>query len=334
MIDPLLEELLQATAPSGNEHPVRDILRREFAPHGELVDTRWTGFYLAHGKNEPGRPAVVVTAHMDAPGFTVRGLNGDGSLDMITIGGIDSRVMDTRLVKLRTHKASYPGVLSIVGEPQGGQTRYSGFFGFKDAEEAAKKGVKKGDPASHHAPVMELENGYIVAPHLDNRVGCFLLVEAARAISKLKKKLPVNVYFVATDCEEIGGRGAKIMGQQIEPELAICLDITYEEEDVVMGSGPVITLSDASVILPMTIRDQLSKIAKKAKLPLQFEVYNYAGTDASGFREVGDGCLTICPLIASRHNHRPHEILQGADLDSTSKFVMALLKSAPSLKVC
>ena len=117
----------------------------------------------------------------------------------------------------------------------------------------------------------------------------------------------------------------------IEPDLALCFDATYELGEVKMGAGPCVTISDASVILPVGVRDRLSKRAKKKKIPLQYEVYNYSGTDASGFREVGSGCLTICPLVPSLNNHTPREIFKLSDLEATAALALEIVADTPAL---
>ena len=100
-----------------------------------------------------------------------------------------------------------------------------------------------------------------------------------------------------------------------------------------MGAGSTLTMSDASVILPMNVRDKIEKIAKKEKIPIQWEVYNYAGTDAEGFRDVGQGCLTICPLVPSLYNHTPHEIVSLDDVEACKRLAIALVNKAKEIKV-
>lgn len=333
MVDALLNELLVACSPPGNEHAVREILVRELKAYGSIHKTRWTGFYMTLEGARPGRLDVVLTAHMDSPGFTVRAIDDDGKLDVIHLGGIDPHRVNPRLVQLRTVQGQYVGVLQLEGEAQGKLSAYKGFFGFKDKADAEAKGVRKGDPLSWQADAHVLANDYIVAPQCDNRVGCYLLCEVAKRLHELRQSLDVNVHFAATGCEEVGGRGARIMGQMIKPSLALCFDTTYEEGDVKMGQGTTVTLSDASVILPTNIRDALMDLAKAEDIPLQFEVYNYAGTDASGFRDVGSGCLTLCPLVPSLHNHSAHEIVSLKDVDATASLAVAVVKKAADFKV-
>lgn len=330
MIDPLFKALLTASSPPGNEHPVRALLTAALEPYGAIHPTRWTGFYLSLKGNEPGRPGLVLTAHMDSPGFIVRDIQEDGRLDVIHLGGIDAGRINPRRVRLRTSLKSFPGVLWSPAEGED-RASYVGAFGFRSEQEAREAGVSKGDALSWDAEPTELENGLLLAPHCDNRVGCYLLTRMAKALQS-SADLSHNIFIAATGCEEVGGRGARIMGQMIEPEIAICFDTTYEEGSVKIGQGPAVTISDASVILPMPVRDRIRAIADDRKIPHQFEVYNYAGTDAAGFRDVGAGCLTIAPLVPSLHNHSADELVSLEDIANTEKLALALVEEAASLK--
>ncbi|RME02325.1 MAG: M28 family peptidase [Planctomycetota bacterium] len=323
-MDPLLQSLVQICSVPGNELELRDLLIQQLKPFGKIHKTNWTDFYCTLGNAPKNTPSVVITAHMDSPGFIVQEINDDGSIQLIALGGLNPTHLHLRPIRLKTEKKSYPGLLLKEGENNGIHTRYKGIFGFQSRQEAAKKGVKKGDSACFDNPYLQLLHHYILSPHLDNRLGCYLLLRLAKQLAN--HSLPFQLHLAATSCEEMGGRGAKIIAQQLQPTVAICLDATYEEGSVKMGNGPVITLSDHSVLLHPKIRSQLEKIAQKKKIPLQFEVYNYAGTDAGAFKDAGNGCITICPLIATRFNHSPYEMMNLKDFDYTEKFVLALLK--------
>lgn len=325
----LLRELVRISSVPGNEGEMRDFLIGEFSPYGEITKTRWTGFYCSLSQ-EASLPDVVVTAHMDSPGFIVKNILETGEILLISLGGLDPKKMDLRQVRIQTSTGkSFIGVLHLSGKPDGPYSEYRAFFGFSSAKEARKKGVEIGDRATFDSPLMELEGDTISSPHLDNRVGCYLMVEIAKKIHR--EKLPYNLHFVATSCEEMGGRGARIMANMIKPSVALCLDVTYDEEPVEMGKGLVLTLSDRSVLLSTDHRDHLLKISQKNKIPLQLEVYNYAGTDAEGFRDVGKGCITLPLLVATRNNHSPFEIMNLKDLDYGVKYCVALLKDLKPL---
>ena len=319
----IFETLVKYCSVPGNETNLRDYLISEFEQYGTIKKTKWTGFYCAHKKNSTKKKTnIIITAHMDSPGFIVRDINEDGTIDIISLGGLHPKQMDVRMVTLQTSKKSFPGIINLVSKEA---TQYKGFFGFSSKKKAEKAGVQKGDSICFDSPLIKLQEGFIAAPHLDNRLGIYIMLNLAKRLQK--KDFDANIYFVATSCEEVGGgRCSKIMSNMIQPDIAICLDATYEEGSVKMGQGPVLTLSDAGVLLPTKIRDALSKLAKKSKQALQFEVYNYASTDAKDFRASNEGCITLSLLVATLNNHTPHEICSTKDIVATEKFIIEILK--------
>ncbi len=331
----LLQDLTNICSTPGNELGMREYLIKALSKEGKIIKTRWTGFYLDYKKNSPKKKTnIVITAHMDSPGFTVRNINEDGTLDIIPLGGINPDISSVRSVNLQTSKKSYNGILTISGEKDENDnkdTNYQGYFGFSSQKDAKTAGVEKGDPVCFTAPIYQLRNNYIAAPYLDNRIGIYILLKTLQTIKNIDLKC--NIYFAFTSCEEIGGRCARIMADMIKPSIAICLDATYEEGSIEMGKGPVITLSDASVILPRVVRDSISKIAQKSKIPLQFEVYNSAGTDAASFKDTDGGCLTIPILVASLNNHSSHEICSMKDVNNSTKLILAFLKNHNLLNI-
>ena len=64
-----------------------------------------------------------------------------------------------------------------------------------------------GDPLVINYGFDDLKNDIVVGRAFDNRSGAFVVLEAARQLSKLKTN--VKVHSVATSQEEIGLRGAQ-----------------------------------------------------------------------------------------------------------------------------
>jgi putative aminopeptidase FrvX len=117
----------------------------------------------------------------------------------------------------------------------------------------------------------------------------------------------------------------------VAPDLVVCLDATYEapEQGVCLGKGPVLTLSDASVLLSVEVRDRVLAWAEANGLPLQTEVYNYSGTDARAFPQQGLPARVLPVLLPTRGNHTPVETASVADLESWFRFVLAFVLSPP-----
>ena len=113
----------------------------------------------------------------------------------------------------------------------------------------------------------------------------------------------------------MGQYGARVLAEAVRPDLVVCVDATYEDgrQGVVLGGGPVLTLSDASVLLGCRQRDRAIAFCQSLHLPLQTEVYNYSGTDARAFPHAGLPACVYPLLLPTEGNHTASETANLAD---------------------
>ena len=78
-----------------------------------------------------------------------------------------------------------------------------------------------------------MKNDIVVGRAFDNRSGAFVVLEAAKQLSKLKTS--VKVHSVATSQEEIGLRGAQTSSFEVNPDFAIAVDVTFATDHPQMG---------------------------------------------------------------------------------------------------
>jgi len=131
----------------------------------------------------------------------------------------------------------------------------------------------------------------ITGKALDDRICLFATLEAAKRI----EDPDVTIHFAATVQEEVGIRGATALGVDIDPDLAIALDVTVandvpqigEPADAVteLGEGTAIKLKDSSVITSPKVHKRLTAVAEAEAIDHQHEVLPAGGTDTAGFSE-------------------------------------------------
>ena len=98
-------------------------------------------------------------------------------------------------------------------------------IGAADGDEARGL-VRVGDVAVIDGEPVELPNDRVVSRSLDNRLGCFVALEAARLVSEAGGA-PGDVVAVAAAQEEITLGGAQTVAYRIEPAVAIAVDVTH-----------------------------------------------------------------------------------------------------------
>jgi len=312
---PTLFNLISLHSTPGDETEVNHFLTQNFESIGLTVTQH--GPYAMSASREsqsPEKPTILICAHMDSPGFIVESV-GATKISLVPIGGVhfeEDEVQGT----LKTIE----GLTNIVIT----KTETKSETTYQCARVAS---VQAGDRVCYQANPQMNEKGEIHAPFLDNRAGCFMLTEVAKHY-KEKDNLPFNLVFGATGTEEFGGFGASVLANQIKPDYVICLDATYTDkaQKIELGQGPVITLSDRSVILSMAQRQNLQNMFYDFGVYVQYEVYNYSGTDARAFPAMGLTAPVMALLLPTTGNHEPIEICDFADLDEMFKAIVVLIE--------
>ena len=86
--------------------------------------------------------------------------------------------------------------------------------------------MRIGDVAVIAAEPVELPNDRIVSRSLDNRLGCYVALEAARLVADAGGA-PGDVAALAVAQEETTFAGARTSAFSLEPDVAIVVDVTH-----------------------------------------------------------------------------------------------------------
>ncbi len=291
----------------GDEGEVFATLRQRWARQG--LDVTQLGIYAifaAPGERKKSDTLLLV-AHADSPGFVVESIVSPTELNVLVLGGIAANRYPGATLRLKTATETVTGHLQAVEE----EVEWKRVDTLRVLLDTPCETVQKGDRLSWE-PFWEEKEGLVTSPFLDNRIACALVAdwydEHATELSAY------NVIVAATAMEEVTGFGANVLARHVGADAVISLDITYESDHqgVKMGLGPVVTLSDNSVILSPAFRDRLLGCG----VPLQTEVYNYSGTDARAFPAQGVPTPVVPLLLATQGNHSPRETIAVADLNA------------------
>ncbi len=324
----LLRELTGAHSTPGDEQAVAAILAKEWTRSGWRVREHG-GYALSAERKKPGgtkRPRLLICAHMDSPGFIVDRpgwrLSGNSVNARVHLTTLGSPCFEGRrtAARLKCRNGIFAGIIRKKGALD--CPEYD-FETPRAVAESADIGI--GDRVCFAAD-FAADESVITAPALDNRAGCWMLCRLAGAQPGWNRRF--ELVLGAVGSEEMGGFGAHVLAARVQADLVIVLDTTYEAEEqgVRLGGGAVLTLSDQSILVSPAQRDRLAHIMTKAKVPIQFEAYNYSGTDARAFPLQGCCTPVIALLLPSRGNHSPRESAALADLDHWERAVRALEK--------
>jgi len=294
---------------------VRDVLVSCWQAEGLFAERHGDYAVTACGSPDvPDKPVLLVCAHMDSPGYSVDRLRAEPCEDAgkacFGVTELGSPEFSGRAAGvLKTRRGKFPGTLhNLAPEGSDPALRFE-----LDASDAAQADVRHGDRICF-GPQSRLAGHMLESPFLDNRLGCWMLTRLASELRAWQTKY--RVVLGATACEEMCGFGARVLAARVRPDLAVVLDTTYEsvEQGVGLGRGPVLTLSDASVLLSPAVRDRVLELMARAGVPVQTEVYNFSGTDARAFPQQGLTCPVLPLLVPTRGNHAPRETADWRDV--------------------
>lgn len=317
----LLKRLTQCNSVSGNENEIRELIKNEAKPYADTIFEDALGNLIVRKKGVGKK--IMLASHMDEIGVIITFIEENGFLRFAPVGGLYTKDLLGRRVEFSDKTVGIIGLEEKATE----RTIQNMFIdiGAKDRKEAQKL-VKIGDTACFSGE-FKMQNNKVIAKALDNRVGCFVLLEALKSLEKTNNDL----YFVFTVQEEVGLRGAKTSAFSIMPDLALAIDVTdtgdtpkSEVMEVKLGGGAAIKVMDSSCMCSPEVRSTLIHLAKKNSIPYQMEVLTAGGTDAGAIHLTGSGVKTGAISIPTRFIHSPSEMADVDDILSavklTSKF--------------
>src|SRR4029077_7714882 len=228
----LLERLLTTPGPSGQERAVAGVWREAAGPGGECSsDVLGSSWVRVPGT--AGGLSLALVGHIDEIGVVVTHLGDDGLAALRPIGGFDPHVMLGQRVDVLTRSGTVPGVVGArFQKRKRGEDRkpldHDDLFldvGAKDGDELREL-MRPGDVVVWHGAPLVLRGERMASRSFDNRIGCYVALEAARRIG-MRGGGPGDVLAVAAVQEEVGDyAGSRTTAFAVEPEVALAIDVT------------------------------------------------------------------------------------------------------------
>ena len=332
----LIEKLSNVSGISGNEEEVLDILKNEINGYVDSCEIDALNNLIALKNFSSKEPKVMLNAHMDEVGLSVRSITPEGYLKFFKVGGIDDRVLLGKRVVVGKDKVR--GIISI--KPIHLQTKSDQTtapeakdlvidLGLKTKDEAEKL-VKIGDPIVFDTKFEQISHNCYIGKALDDRLGCAIIAET------LKEEFRFPVVALFSTQEEVGLRGASVGSFKYTADISITLegtitadlpDVKEYEKCASIGKGPVITIKDNSVITDHKLREKLVKTAEKHKIPYQFKQVVAGGTDSSKIQLTKSGVRVLVVAVPVRYIHSPVSLFNLADYENTKKLLIEFLRS-------
>ncbi len=331
-----IKQLISLPGLSGFEAPVREVIAEKWRPlTDKLVVNKLGNLYGFRHASQPNRPTLLLGAHMDAIGLMVTAVEGE-FLHVTSVGGVDPRILpgqnvmvhgrrdlpaqavlwpERLLEKAHQHKAPvYKRILIDAG---------------LSAAEVAEL-VEVGDLVSFNTSPTDLSGDTLSGHSLDDRACVAALTQTLQELYGME--LPWNVVAVATTQEEVNSSGAVVSAFDLEPDLAVAIDVTFgkgpgssDYRTFELGKGP--TIGVGPNIHPYLVK-QFKKVADSLEIPYAIETMpTSSGTDGMAFQISRSGIPNMVIGIPLRYMHTPVEVISYTDLDLTARLLTGFVKS-------
>ncbi len=339
----LLRRLCETPGVPGHEDRVRDLIRSEVKSLFDDVSIDPMGSLLC--RRDPRKKVktpkkVMLLCHMDEIGFLVSHITDKGFIYVHPVGGFDPRNLFSRRVLVSTAGGDLKGVMNPGGRPVHISTpeerkkvpEVSNFVIDLGLGEKTKEKVKIGDMVTMDEPLIEIGDK-IVSKALDNRIACWLGIEAVRALGKAKHGAEIHVAF--TSQEEVGLRGARTAAFAVKPDIGIGIDTTLacdtpgvpeQDRTTEQGKGFGLHVKDSSFIADRELIAEFEALAEKNKIPYQRTMLRAGGQDGAAAQQAAAGARAVGIVVGTRYIHTVTEMLHRSDLEAARDILAAYLK--------
>ena len=334
----LLQELVSVPGPPGQEDLVRYVLTKHVGELGYKHETDAKGNLVVR-LGKAARSKVVVTAHMDEIALFVRQVSADGSLKVAALGGIFPWKLGEGPVTIMAGSGFFEGILSV-----GSIHTESNLSAAKRAktdvltwdmttvitglskEELKKRGVRPGTRivVSSSRRALTLFGDFVSGYFLDDRAD---LVSWLLALEILKGQ-ELDVTFVATTSEEVGGEGAQYFLTSEQPDVCIALELgpNVPDSPITIDTRPTVWVNDAFAAMPPFLGDLIDKVSQDSGIDVQFQALSRGGSDASCSAAKGL-CAHPITLGLPMENSHGCEIIHKDSMRALAELTVALIKA-------
>ncbi|MEM8886288.1 MAG: M42 family metallopeptidase [Planctomycetota bacterium] len=336
-MDESLRALLQLPGVPGYEDRVREWIEAHLPDGFDGATDSMGNLVVTLGE---GERSILFVAHMDEIGFFVSQIRDDGFLKLRAVGGIDPRAMFGQALRIVTEQGEVPGIVTVTPPhlmkdrvremsevPKVGEWLVD--IGASSAEEARYLGVDLLDFAVPEKHPRVLHGKYWSCRSLDDRVGCWILLQALERVRFMN--LGVRVHFAFSTQEEVGLRGAQVLAKQLDVDDAYAVDsasaadhpgVSDDLSPARLGAGAALRVVDNAAIMPRAFTKELQELATEAEIPLQV-IFCGGGTDARSFQ--AEGARVMALGVPMRYAHSMIETVHADDVEATIRLVEAII---------
>lgn len=339
----LLKKLTAVPGVPGREEPVAEIIRSSLPSKINECSVDRLGNLVVHIPGKGKR--VMLAAHMDEVGLIVQRILPSGFLKIERLGGISLRAMPGSRLSLWTSNECIPAQVVVTPQHLDNNeplklTDIIIDVGASSRGDTTAMGIRVGDVLTWDSPLRSFGEFFASGKALDDRLGCFILIQLAKQLKP--QDLKCDLYLTFTVQEESMLMGGVTTARAISPDIIIGVDGTFafdtpdlegKQCDLRLGHGPALKWMDAirgklaSFIPNHKLAIKVRDIAQKENIPLQDEVVTGLSTAVTPLQYNTEGAVSLALSVPLRYHHTPIETADLRDVDYILLLLKAILKN-------
>ncbi len=338
-----LFNLLETPSPTGFEMPGQRVWADFVKQYADEVQCDAYGSTWATVKGKTDK-VVMLSSHADEIGYIIKQITDEGFIRIDRVGGSDCATARGRQIRILGPKGDVTGIIgntaihlrkdSLGNEKSPKIHELWVDVGVSSRKEAEELGLRVGLPAVYAEGPFEL-NGKLVSRAIDNRIGGYICAQVLKQLKESGEQPEFTVVCLNAVQEEIGGNGATMATHRLQPDVALCIDVTHATDTpgicnathgtVKLGKGP--TVSHGTCNHPLVV-ERLMNNAESAEIPLQHESSSrYSGTDTDSIFVSRDGVPSGLVSLPLRCMHSVVETADPTDIMHTADLMTEFVKS-------
>ena len=286
-----MKRLIEVPSPVGYYEKMKPVIEELAASLGYAVsyDNRDTAYITVAGE-DPSK-TVCLSTHADTLGLMVRGINGDGTLRIRALGGINYANVEGENVTVHTRSGkTYTGMLickhhssHAYDDAKTMERNENTVYvlldeDVKTAADVRALEIRNGDYVSIDPRFTLTETGYVKSRFIDNKAAMACSFAVLKAIKENGLKPRFNTVFSFSFYEEIGFGGV-VVPAEISEYVAVDIAILGPDSD---GSERAVTLcaKDAAMPYDYDLTNRLIAAAKRNGIDYAVDLFYRYGSDA------------------------------------------------------
>ncbi|MCK8059386.1 MULTISPECIES: M42 family metallopeptidase [unclassified Fusibacter] len=338
----LIEAMSNANGISGFENDAVQTALKFVNDSIDVTVDKMNNCYLVPKEKDEKSPTVLIDGHLDELGLLVQSITDSGLLRVINIGGWDIKNLLSQKMRLVTDDgvvikgivASKP-VHFLSDSERNKPVAIEDLLvdvGVSSKEEVVGLGIRIGlalvpDVAFEYQQMTQT----MIGKAFDNRLGCSLVVETLNECTAKGHRHIIGSLSVQ---EEVGGRGAEVVGNVVNADLCIVFegspaDDTFTsrgEAQGAIGKGVQIRIADRTMISHPGLTRLAVRLAKEKGIPYQETVRRGGGTNGATYHIKGKGIPCIVLGVPVRYVHAHYGIAKYHDYEAARELAIAVIE--------